>query len=169
MALSAREMADRARELPIPEPWDLGKFIANIAQMRGRPIHLIGTDTVTAAGSACGLWLVRPDDDVIVYDKNTSAYHIDQIVRHEVGHMILGHDRGMATEQVPRDPVAFFGDALPDLSTDLIRAVLGRTDFANDQEREAETFANLIILAGREKAKRRPRPMMRSVFFPNER
>ncbi|MGL5441335.1 MAG: hypothetical protein ACRDDJ_02550 [[Mycobacterium] stephanolepidis] len=168
MALSAKEMADRARELPIPEPWDLEKFISNIAKMRERPIRLIGTDTVTAAGSACGLWLVRPDDDVIVYDKNTSAYHIDQIVRHEIGHMILGHDRALVDEQAPREPAEIFHTSLPDLSPDLIRAVLGRTDFANEQEREAETFANLIILAGREKAKRRPRPMMRSVFFPNE-
>ncbi|MDM2164750.1 hypothetical protein PP352_21605 [Mycobacteroides abscessus] len=104
-----------------------------------------------------------------MYDKNTSSYHIDQIVRHEIGHMILGHDQGVTNEQAPRDPAALFGSALPDLSTDLIRAVLGRTDFANEQEREAETFANLIILAGREQAKRRPRPMMRSVFFHNER
>lgn len=169
MTLSAKEMAEVARTLPIPTRWDLHKFVANIAEMRGREIRLIGTDTVTAAGSPCGLWLVRPSDDVIVYDKNTSAYHIDQIVRHEIGHMILGHDQTAADQQAPRDSAELFGAALPDLSPDLIRAVLGRTDFADEQEREAETFANLIILAGREKAHRRSRSMMRSVFFPNER
>jgi len=168
VALSAEQMLERARELPIPTPWKLDKFIANIAEMRGRPIHLIGTDTVTAAGSPCGLWLVRPHDDVILYDQNTSAYHIDQIVRHEIGHMVLGHDLAVSDEPVPDRTSEVFRSVLPDISADTIRAVLGRTDFANEQEREAETFASLIMLAGREQEKRAPRPMMRSVFFPNE-
>lgn len=168
MALSAEEMLERARELPIPTPWDLNEFIANIAEIRGRPIHLIGTDTVTAAGSPCGLWLVRPHDDVILYDQNTSAYHIDQIVRHEIGHMVLGHDLAVSDEPVSDRTSEAFRSVLPDISADTIRAVLGRTDFANEQEREAETFASLIMLAGREREKRAPRPMMRSVFFPNE-
>ncbi|MFA4082546.1 hypothetical protein [Mycobacteroides salmoniphilum] len=169
MALSAEEMLERARKLPIPTPWDLNEFIANIAEMRRRPIHLIGTDTVTAAGSPCGLWLVRPHDDVILYDQNTSTYHIDQIVRHEVGHMVLGHDLTLTDQTVPEATSDVFRNVLPDIRADTIRAVLGRTDFANEQEREAETFASLIMLAGREKEKRAPRPMMRSVFFPNDR
>jgi hypothetical protein len=175
-------MLAKARELPIPTPWNRDEFIASIAEMRSRKIHLIPTPIVKATGSPCGLWLVRPHDDVILYDPNTTDYHIDQIVRHEIGHMILEHDLAVTDPSGPQEGSGMFSAALPDIELDAIREVLGqddkldevsavlqRSDFANDQEREAETFASLIMWAGREKEKSRPRPMMRSVFFPNER
>lgn len=169
MALSNEEMFARARELPIPVPWDRDRFIANLAEQRGRPIHLIPTDTASLAGSPCGLWLVREHDDLILHEHGTSNYHIDQIVRHEIGHMVLGHDRDHLDQAVMGNASELFRTILPDIDLDAVRAVLGRSDFANNQEREAETFASLIMMAGREKEKRAPRPMMRSVFFPNER
>lgn len=189
MALNAEEMLQRARELPIPTPWVLDEFLANIAKMRGRKIHRIASDLVSSTGSPCGLWLVRPNDDVIIHEASTTDYHIDQIVRHEIGHMILGHDRTYADHPEPQDDAtASLHAIMPAIELDGIRAVLGRSAFdddqereaeihavlgrsafANDQEREAELLASMIIVAGREQEKKRPRPMMRSVFFPNER
>ncbi|MUM21778.1 hypothetical protein FZI91_08685 [Mycobacterium sp. CBMA271] len=167
MALSNEEMLAIARELPIPVPWDRERFIANLAEQRSRPIHLIATDTASLAGSPCGLWLVREHDDVILHERSTSNYHIDQIVRHEIGHMVLGHDRTHIDQPVPETASALFRNILPDISVDSVRAVLGRSDFANEQEREAETFANLLMIAGREKEK--SGSMMHSVFFQNDR
>lgn len=80
MAVSNEDMLAMARELPIPVPWDRDVFIANIAAQRGRPIHLIPTDTAALAGSPCGLWLTREHDDLILHEIGTSEYHIDQIV-----------------------------------------------------------------------------------------
>ena len=49
MAVSNEDMLAMARKLPIPVPWDRDVFIANIAAQRGRPIHLIPTDTAALA------------------------------------------------------------------------------------------------------------------------
>ena len=88
MAVSNEDMLAMARKLPIPVPWDRDVFIANIAAQRGRPIHLIPTDTAALAGSPCGLWLTREHDDLILHEIGTSEYHIDQIVCHVLHSLI---------------------------------------------------------------------------------
>lgn len=94
MPMSHDDMLKLARELPIPVPWDRKVFIDNLARKRGRPIRLISADTSAYADAPCGLWLIHDDEDIILHEAGTSGYHIDQIVCHEVGHMILGHDSG---------------------------------------------------------------------------
>lgn len=192
------EMSELARALPIPVPWNREKFIENLAKWRGRPIRLIPTDTVSLADSPCGVWLVRDEDDVILYEKGTSEPHIDQIIRHEVGHMVLGHDKTRADDgQVCDEAMANYQTLFPNIDPEAIRSilgldddyedqasvehsplqdddlaadladtvlqVLGRTDFANDQEREAETFASLLMIAVLEQEEEAS--VMRSVFF----
>lgn len=44
-----------------------------------------------------------------------------------------------------------------------MRAILGRTNYANDQEHDAELFASMLMLAASEAEERRS--MMRSAFF----
>jgi hypothetical protein len=128
--------------------WDRNAFIDNLARMRGRPIRLIPTETTALADSPCGLWLKRETDDVILHEIGTSEYHIDQIVCHEIGHMVLEHDSG------PRHAGAATGrytelcrTVLPDLDPTAVRAVLGRMDYASDQERDAEMFASMLMIA----------------------
>lgn len=163
MTLSNEEMLAKARELPLPKSWDRAQFIKNLAEMRGRPIHLIAADTVSLAGSPCGLLIVRPDDDIIVHEAGTSEYHIDQIVRHEIGHMMLGHDRAQAGGGATRSAADLFHTVLPSINRAGVRAVLGRQDFSGEQEREAETFATMLMFAAHEKETKAS--MMRSVFF----
>lgn len=163
MALSNDEILAKARELPIPDPWDRKKFIADLAELRGRPIRLIPTDTASLAGSPCGLWIVRRNDDIILHESGTSEYHIDQIVRHEIGHMILGHDRVHGGQTRPDNVVDLLCALLPAIDPAAVRAVLGRQHFANEQEREAEAFANLLMVAAHEKEN--SDSMMRNVFF----
>lgn len=172
MALTNQEILEKARQLPIPIPWNRDQFIANMAELRGRPIRLVPTDTISLVDSPCGLWLARAEDDVILYEADTSVYHVDQIIRHEVGHMVLGHartrvDEGAADELDPSESnIARILEILPDIDPATIRSVLGRQDFANDQEREAETFASLMALAIQEREE--SASMMRTVFFPDE-
>lgn len=163
MGLTNEEMLAKARELPIPEQWDRERFVSDLAKLRGRPIRLIPTDTASLAGSPCGLWVVRPDEDIIFHESGTSDYHIDHIIRHEVGHMILGHDRAQMGDAVPDSAAELFRRLLPDIDPAGVRAVLGRLDFASEQEREAETFASLLMIAAHEKET--SVSMMRNVFF----
>ncbi|MGH3580213.1 MAG: hypothetical protein ACRDUB_01390 [Mycobacterium sp.] len=152
-----------ARELPIPVPWDRDVFIQNIAAQRGRPIHLIPTETAALTGSPCGLWLTRDNDDLILHEIGTSDYHIDQIVCHEIGHMMLGHGRTRAFGADRDREIEMCQQVLPDIDPAAVNAVLGRTDFASDQERDAEMFASILMIAAAEAADRQS--MMRSVFF----
>lgn len=163
MRLSNEEMLAKARELPLPKKWDRGQFIKNLAEMRQRPIHLVPADTVSLAGSPCGLLIVRPDDDIIVYESGTSEYHIDQIVRHEIGHMMLGHDRLQIEDPGAWSASDLFHTVMPNLNPAAVRKVLGRQDFSGDQEYEAEAFANMLMFAAQEQETKTS--LMRS-FFP---
>lgn len=150
MAVSNEDMLAMARELPIPVPWDLDVFIANLAAQRGRPIHLIPTDTAALAGSPCGLWLTREHDDLILHEVGTSSYHVAQIVSHEVGHMVLGHGRDRAFGADRDREEALCRTVLPGIDPETVKAVLGRTNYASDQERDAEMFANILMIAAAE-------------------
>lgn len=152
MAVSNEEMLAMARELPIPVPWDREVFIANLAELRGRPIRLVPTDTSTIAGSPCGLWLTKDDEDIIAHEIGTSPYHADQIICHEVGHMILGHDRTRTFGKDRDREYDLCRKILPGIDPRTIQAVLGRTNFASDQERDAEMFASIIMIAAAEAA-----------------
>lgn len=163
MAVSNEEMLAMARELPIPVPWDLDAFIANLSEYRGRPIRLVATETADMAGSLCGLWLTRDEEDIIAHEVGTSDYHIAQIVCHEVGHMMLGHDltRTFGTDRAREYDLT--RKVVPDIDPATIKAVLGRTDFASEQERDAEMFANILMIAAAEAGDEQF--VMRSVFL----
>lgn len=166
--ITSAELLDLARTLPLPVPWNRDKFVAGIAKLRGRPIRLVPVDTAALVGSPCGLWLARDDDDLILHEAGTSDYHIDHIVCHEVGHMVLGHGLDQLAEQPaaaveqPVDPTLWTG-MLADLDPATVRSVLGRTHFAAHQEHSAEMFANLVRIAAAEASD--SRSIIRSVFF----
>jgi hypothetical protein len=162
MAISNEELLALARELPIPVPWHRDTFIANIAGLRNRSIRLVPTDTAALAGSPCGLWLASDDEDVILHETGTSDYHIDQIVCHEIGHMLLGHGRGHEGE-VDGQIFNTLDQLLPDIEPATVRAILGRSDFRADQERDAEMFASMMMIAAAEGAT--AKSVMRSVFL----
>ena len=164
MAISNADMLALARQLPIPVPWDRDAFINNLSELRGRPIRLVPTDTAALADSPCGLWLARDNDDLILHEIGTSDYHIDQIVGHELGHMLLGHDRSRIFGADKAREENLCRQVLPDIDPKTVRAVLGRSNSGSDQERDAEMFASLLMIAAAE-ANERSSVMMRSAFF----
>jgi len=129
----------------IPSPWNREKFLTALGEWRGRPIELMPVDSTLlpgtldpGRGTPCGLWLECTDVDVIAYDAGTTDFHIDQIIAHETGHMVLDHDAGAAG-------MAGVQRLLPDVDPAVIRRVLGRSEFADHQEDEAELFADLLL------------------------
>jgi hypothetical protein len=164
MAVSNADLLALVRELPIPVPWDRDVFINKLAGMHGRSIRLIPTDTAALADCPCGLWLSCDDEDLILHEMGTSDYHIDQIVGHEVGHMLLGHRRSQAFGGDKEREHDLYRQVLPDVDPATVRAVLGRIDCASDEERDAEMFASLLMIAAAE-ANERSSLMMRSAFF----
>jgi hypothetical protein len=164
MTISNNDLLALTRELPIPVPWNRDAFIDNLACRRGRPIRLLATDARYLAGSPCGVWLKRDTDDVILHEIGTSEYHIDQIVCHEIGHMVLQHDIGSRSASSEHSRyVNLCRAVMPDLDPTSVRAVLGRIDYASDQERDAEMFASLLMIAAADAGAQAS--IMRSVFF----
>jgi hypothetical protein len=154
------DMLALARKLPIPVPWDRDVFLQNLARQRGRPIHLIATTPLIEG--PCGLWLARHDDDVIIHAAGTSEYHIDHIVCHEIGHMVLGHGSGdQSTDKTGASAV--WRKVLPGIDPATVQAVLGRTTFVDEQEQDAERFAHIVMFAAAEAAAEKS--TIRSVFF----
>ncbi|MGN2636219.1 hypothetical protein ACTD5D_08505 [Nocardia takedensis] len=141
-----------SREVPLPQPWDLTAYLAAVADYRDRPITLHPVDTAVLVGTGCGtgsgLWIAKKDSDVIVYGADATEWHAEHIVAHELGHMLLGH--GPAPDRdadLPNaETLAAVTELLPSIAPESIRHVLGRTDYGSMRERDAETFADMVML-----------------------
>lgn len=141
-----RVMAAREAVLKlVPSPWHREKFLAALGEWRGRPIQLVPVASTLlpgtlepGRGTPCGLWLDCTDVDVFAYAEGTTDFHIDQIIAHETGHMVLDHNAGTAGLMGVRQ-------LLPSIDPAMVRRVLGRSEFADDQEDEAELFADLLL------------------------
>lgn len=93
--------------MPIPRPFDLDRFVANIEQARGRrivlkpmPVHLANLT------GFCGLWIkhdVRPLD-LILHVEGGSPSHERQIKVHELVHLWAEDSTGViGADEVLRD------------------------------------------------------------------
>jgi len=122
--------------LDIPEPFELGTFLGNIATLRGRRIYV---RPFTARHGLCGAWIRTRHADYIYHDQHTTYLHRTHIVLHEVGHMLLGHEFSRMTESELAGPLA------PKVSAHLIRSTPGHAGYGSAQEREAETLASIIL------------------------
>lgn len=136
----AQRCAARLAQLTIPTPWDLDRFVAELAQHRGRPLQVSPLDALATPDTPCGVWIGTDAADHVFVEAHTSAFHRDHIVCHELAHMLLEHD------STPTHAENFSAARLlPSLSPDMLRRVLGRTAYTDRQEREAELLATLIL------------------------
>ncbi|WP_189097632.1 hypothetical protein [Streptomyces kronopolitis] len=114
-------------------------FCDLVAAHRGRSLRLMDLPTGVGVSLPCGLWMSMDDEDVVVVDRRTSGYHQQQIILHELGHMLSGH-RGRPGNGPVVDPALF-----PDLPAGTLQAILGRVHYGNVEEQEAEMIASLVL------------------------
>lgn len=120
----------RLPDLSLPVPFHLDTFVAQIAAPRGRPIELYG---LPLGGGLLGMWVETRDRDLIYHENQTSPLHQEQIILHELGHIVLGH-RGMTL------PLTV---SLGDFTLADLRA-LHDASYTWEEEYAAETLATLI-------------------------
>ncbi|MEV0246028.1 hypothetical protein AB0H76_05500 [Nocardia sp. NPDC050712] len=135
---------DATRTVPLPNPWNLNAYLADVAAYRGRSISLRSVPAEMLAEKGCrgkGLWLARKHDDIIVFDAAATERNADHIILHEIGHMLLGHGKSDAEPATPLPPK--LAALLPSLS---VQHALGRNEFGADNEREAEVFADMTMV-----------------------
>jgi hypothetical protein len=150
-AASTRERCERLlAEIGLPRPFTMESFCHRLGAQRGKPLQLVPTGDTGAVGPS-GAWIELADRDVILYDATTSPFHQQLIVGHELGHMLCDHYPGSVLEA---EVTALL---LPNLDPALVRRILNRTDYSSREEREAETFATLLLQrAGEQPADAQP-------------
>ncbi|MEU4428773.1 hypothetical protein AB0F81_49880 [Actinoplanes sp. NPDC024001] len=124
-------------ELGLPDTADVRDLCDVVAERQGRPIHLL--EETLPADSPCGLAVRTERFDAIFYEANTSRLHQEHIIRHELGHLICGH---LTAPVLDAEASRLL---LPNLDPSLVRAVLGRTNYSEVEEKEAELIASLLL------------------------
>jgi len=124
-------------ELAVPDGTDVRTLCELVGQRQGKPIHLVPESLPPQ--SPCGLAVRTARFDAIIYEERTSPLHQEHIIGHELGHILCGHD---SVPVIDSDASRLL---LPDLDPALVQAVLGRTNYTEAQEREAEMIASLIM------------------------
>lgn len=136
------------KALNISYPFTTATLVESVAALRGKPIVLVGTRTVTGP---CGLLVATPNADYVFYDA-TAPVHGDHVVAHELGHLVLDH---RLTVIHPDEPG--FGLDDPQAASKLGRIVgLPRSE---DDEAEAELFATLVLAQAVTAAPPSPEPV----------
>ncbi|MFF3730787.1 hypothetical protein ACFYXM_10825 [Streptomyces sp. NPDC002476] len=85
-----QETKDIVESMPVPTPFDLGRFIANIEAARGRRIHLVEIpDALLGLFGVCGLWIKHRTQpfDFIFHAERRDTFHGQQIIFHELVHL----------------------------------------------------------------------------------
>ncbi|MQA12036.1 MAG: hypothetical protein GEU98_26570 [Pseudonocardiaceae bacterium] len=129
--------AEAVHALDIPNPFDVGSFIDSLASRRGKRIELIPVALNSSAPS--GALISTDDAEYICYAANTTPLHAEHIVLHEAGHLVFEHRRPAALERYAANVL------MPNLSPALVHRVLGRIGYSDENERQAEMFASIVL------------------------
>ena len=126
----------------LPPLVTLESLIAQVERLRGRRIVIIESEKLTGK-KICGLWIPKEQVDVVYHSVTKGKLHHQQLILHELSHMILRHDEcDGATWQGIR--------IFQELSGDVVSKALARGDFRSDLEAAAEHLADLLAAAIRE-------------------
>ncbi|GGQ79506.1 toxin [Couchioplanes azureus] len=139
-----RRCRRRLTALDLPATPSMAALCEQLARRRRRPIHLLAMPAQDA--QPCGVWLSLSDADVIAYEAGTNSRHQDHIIAHELAHLICGHS--MMDGSGPLDTRRLF----PDLDPAMVRALLQRGHYSDEQEQEAEVMASLLLSRARRTA-----------------
>jgi hypothetical protein len=126
----------------IPRPWNMNQFLDRLEHHRGRDIDLCAISWTL--GDSSGAWRQYSDHDVIAYAANTSGFHQDVIILHEIGHMICDHRGRCILSEEDAQRIA------PDLTPAALVHLLDRAA-GKAEETEAEMIASLIYQRVRER------------------
>jgi hypothetical protein len=137
----------RAHDL-IPTPWSVSSFVERVAAWRKRGIHLVGRTseywrTTNSKDLLTGLLVVLEKTDYIFYRLDVDARYQTHIILHELGHLLLGHTNSWVLADVVEE--LFDSSSINDPNS--IKNILQRTTLSTQEEREAEAFADTLIMA----------------------
>lgn len=128
--------------LDVPVPFDLPEFCRRIEARRGRQLVLQPLPDRDDS-DFCGLYVETPTKDLVFYPAGAAELHREHVIVHELMHLLLGHGAVRTEPRVAVDTAIL----LPGLDPELVSRVLGRSNYATNDEREAELTASLVMQA----------------------
>lgn len=136
------------RPLVIPRPFDIKVFLSALAHRRRKHIELVSTQL--EGEQPCGMLVSTSEADYIYIASSVTPLHAQHIAVHEAGHLAFGHQRTRSHhpgQPSAHDRAEVLGQLLPHLAPALVQRILGRTPavYDDEQEREAEMFASLVM------------------------
>lgn len=123
-------------QVGLPVPFDVRMFCRRVGEHRGRPLLLV-PQPAGSMTEAVGLLVGLRDRDEIHYVADTTPYHQQVIILHEVGHLVSEH----AGVHGPL-PLQLLGD---DWDPQVLERLRARRRYDDDDEREAEGFATAVL------------------------
>lgn len=133
-----RRCAQRLDGLQLAATPDVSTFCRELADRRGRRLHLMALPSQPGAVLLCGAWIPLAGEDFIFVEQTLSPWYQDFTVLHECAHMLSDHTPSA------RAAVPWMQRVFPDLDERLIRGALFRHEYARPEEREADMTAALI-------------------------
>ncbi|MFI9648070.1 ParH-like protein [Streptomyces sp. NPDC052040] len=131
---TAEELLDR---LDLPTGSGISTLIDQQSRRRDRLIHVM--PMVLGADEPCGIWLATDTVDIIVVEADTTPFHQDHIIAHELAHMLCAHSDPLKPE--PESMALLF----PHLDVQRVIEILGRTAYSTEDEQAAEMVGSLIL------------------------
>ncbi len=136
-----RRWGAHVRALPIPIPFDVDLFCLLLGARRGRPIAL--EPSFTLPPGTTGRVIHTATKDIVLYDGRATGRHRLQIILHELGHLICGHQPPAAAVE------AAFLSLVPKLAPTALRHTrltsCERHPAEDPDEIEAEGYAALVL------------------------
>ncbi len=134
----------------IPYPWHVDTMVDRLAEHRSRPILLLPWDFPFTACRASGLWIPTDRADYIFYNRSATPTVRQQIIGHELAHMLLGHAPPLA--EAPTSLLEALAPSLsPALTRRLLQAARARTSYDLEEEAVAEEFGTRLVRLGASK------------------
>ncbi|MFI1890369.1 hypothetical protein [Streptomyces jumonjinensis] len=138
------------RSLQLPPVAGIRDLVPELERRTGRSLQLQPAEIGLSA--PCGMWIATRATDYVFYDPQTSRAHQDHIIAHEFGHMLKQH-RGVPGYSANAEGLIQMMDP------SVIELVLGRTDYDEIEEQEAELVGSYLqqhIHASRIRVKAQP-------------
>ncbi|MFD4525584.1 hypothetical protein ACFWP7_16990 [Streptomyces sp. NPDC058470] len=131
-------------ELDLPAVDSVLGLLPFVEQKIGREVQLVPftpdlSDLESLDPSApCGMWIVTDTTDYLFYDEGVSPAYTEIVAGHEIAHMLKHGKKSKSLD------ISGFGGVFTDIDLATVRLVLGRTEYVEPDEFEAELISSLL-------------------------
>lgn len=130
------QTTDSSLGIALPELFAMEDIVSAIEQERDTTIKVVEFPEISPEDGLFGIWLNTKFGDYVLHAPAPSELHRQQIILHELAHMILGHDLAVGQSNASK--------LFPDLPESAVVRTLARGHDDNQLEREAETLADRL-------------------------